>query len=463
MDLRRWRVIGLSSVMGCVALAAWVVSPGHDAPVVEAQQADTTWATPDAQRLGVRLIEKQNPSGPPAYPVQAGDLLFFTNSGTGYAATNPKNSVVVIDAKSKKPIAVSDLDPRYSAKLGSHGIGLSADAKWTYLPSMTSIGAAEGSTPEFTLILDTKTLKIYQVLATGGTPHHAKTFRTAAGRSLMLLEHFNWNTAASAGKGFFIADPENDNKIVAGMSTGDLHGNPYSCFTTPDGRFLYCSVPPPNRGELGDEVDGWLAKIDTATWKTVQSLAMDRYPLWTVFSLDGKWAWVTNSEDDKVLKVQRGVAARERDKVVGMVATGGGPYGMRMSLDDKEVWVADKGEGGPAGKTITVIDAEKDVVKTTIQTDCLRNDHIILSPDGTEMWATCNESHDIVVIDAKTYKMTSRIPMPNGGDSHGGVFVHYARRGTEIVAEVVSDQNGFHGTALDAAMKKVPWAPVATR
>jgi len=463
MGVRRWRVTVLLCVAGCVALAAWVVLPGPEAPVVEAQQADTTWATPDAQRLGVRLIEKQNPAGPSAYPVQAGDLLFFTNSGTGYAATNPKNSVVVIDAKSKKPIAVSDLDPRYSAKLGSHGIGLSADAKWTYLPSMTSIGAAEGSTPEFTLILDTKTLKIYQVLATGGTPHHAKTFRTAAGRSLMLLEHFNWNTAASAGKGFFIADPENDNKIVAGMSTGDLHGNPYSCFTTPDGRFLYCSVPPPNRGELGDEVDGWLAKIDTSTWKTVQSLAMDRYPLWTVFSLDGKWAWVTNSEDDKVLKVQRGVAARERDKVVGMVATGGGPYGMRMSLDDKEVWVADKGEGGPAGKTITVIDAEKDVVKTTIQTDCLRNDHIILSPDGTEMWATCNESHDIVVIDAKTYKMTSRIPMPNGGDSHGGVFVHYTRRGTEIVAEVVSDQNGFHGTALDAAMKKVPWAPVATR
>lgn len=438
----------------------WVGLPGPE-PVVVAQQG--TWATPESQRMGIRLVDTRDASGPPAFPANPGDLLFITNSGTSYAATNPKNSVVVIDAKSKKPIAMSDLDPAYSAKLGSHGIGVSLDGRYTYLPSMTSIGAAESSTPEYWLILDTRTLKIRQILATGGTPHHAKAFRDGNGRELVLFEHFNWNTAASAGKGFFIADPKNDNKVIAGMLTGDLHGNPYSGFTTPDGRYLYYSVPPPNRQELGRAVDGWLAKIDTATWKTVQSLPMRKYPLWTVFSLDGKWAWVTNSVDDKVLKVQRATTARERDTVVGEAPTGGGPYGMRMNIDDTEVWVADKGESGPAGKTITIIDAEKSTVKATVQTDCLRNDHIILSPDGREMWATCNESHDIVVIDAKTRAVTSRIPMPNGGDSHGGVFIAYSRGATGVVAEVVSDQNGLHGTALDAAQKRTPWTPAVSR
>jgi len=445
-----------SAVVALVGAAVIGVNTwaGRHSPVLAQQDS---WATAEARRLGVRLVESRDASGPPAYPVAAGDLLFFTNSGTSYAATNRKNSVVVIDARAKKPIGMSDLDAPYSERLGSHGIGMSLDGKYTYLPSMTAIGAAEGATPEYTLVLDTRSLKIHQVLATGGTPHHAKAFRDGQGRERVILEHFNWNTAASAGKGFFIMDPKEDNKVIAGMLTGDLHGNPYSGFTTPDGRFLYYSVPPPNRNELGRAIDGWLAKIDTSTWKVVQSLPMNHYPLWTVFSKDGKWAWVTNSLDDKVVRVQRGVMPGERDRVVGEVKTGGGPYGMRMSIDDKELWVADKGESGPAGKTITIIDTENNTVKATVQTDCLRNDHIILSPDGQEMWATCNESHDIVVLDARTHAIKARVPMPNSGDSHGGVFVAYSRSADGLVAEVVSDQNGLHGSALDAAVKNTAW------
>jgi hypothetical protein len=53
--------------------------------------------------------------------------------------------------------------------------------------------------------------------------------------------------------------------------------------------------------------------------------------------------------------------------------------------------------------------------------------------------------------------------MPNGGDSHGGVFVSYARSGNGIVSEVVSDQNGLLGSALDAALKGTPWTAPAAR
>ena len=154
----------------------------------------------------------------------------------------------------------------------------------------------------------------------------------------------------------------------------------------------------------------------------------------------------------------------EKDKVVAEVPTGTGPYGMRMSIDDKEVWVADKGENGPRdGKTITIIDAEKNAVRATVQTDCIRNDHIIMSPDGTEMWATCNTSHDIVVLDSKTHEIKARIPMPNIGDSHGGVFVAYARGPSSVTAEVVSDQNGLQGSALEAALKGTPWTVTGAR
>jgi DNA-binding beta-propeller fold protein YncE len=409
-------------------------------------------------------LETRDPSGPPAYPVQAGDLLFFTNVGTSYGARNTKNSVVVINARTKKPIAISDLDPVYTEKFASHGIGMSPDGKYIYLPSIASIAGPEGRTPDSTLILDGRSLKIYQILTTGGAPHHVKLFRDASGRPLMLVEHFNWNNPASPGKGFFIADPMDNNKVVAGMSTADLHGNPYSGFTTPDGKYLYYSVPPPNRSELITQIEGWLAKIDTSTWKVVQSIPMKHYPLWTVFSKDGKWAWVSQSAEETVAKIQRGLAPRERDKVVAEVKTGPGPYGLRLSFDDKELWVADKGELGPKdGSTITIVDTEKNEVKATVQTDCIRNDHIVMSPDGQEMWATCNTSHEIVVLDSKSHAIKTRIPMPNQGDSHGGVFVSYSGNGNRMTAEVVSDQNGLQGGALTASLKGTAWVIAGVR
>ena len=362
--------------------------------VVHAQAQN--WITPTSQRMGIQLVESRDASGPPAYPVQPGDLLFFTNSGTSYGAKNPTNSVVVINAKTKKPIAISELSSAYTDKYASHGIGLSPDAKYIYLPSLANIGAAAppGKAPNSTLVLDGRSLKLHQVIVSGGPSHHVKIFRDGTGKSRVLVEDWNWISAAMNGKGIYELDPNDDNKVVNGLLPGEVHGNMYTTFPTPDGKYFYASVPPPGRNDLMPAIDGWVAKIDIATWKVVQAIPMKKYPLWTVFSKDGKWAWVTQAADETVVKLQRGVAPNERDKIVAEVHVGVGPYGMRLTLDDKELWVADKGELGPKdGATITVVDAAANRVKQTIETDCIRNDHIILSPDGSEMWATCNSSY----------------------------------------------------------------------
>ena len=98
---RAFRILGGEAKLASTALWAWSIGVKHDGSVVLAQQA--TWATPEAQRLGVRLVETRDPNGSAAYTAQPGDLLFFTNSGTGYAAPNPKNSVVVINANNRVP------------------------------------------------------------------------------------------------------------------------------------------------------------------------------------------------------------------------------------------------------------------------------------------------------------------------------------------------------------------------
>lgn len=415
-----------------------------------ARAEEDNWTTDAARRQGIRLLETRDPRGSPAYNVQAGDLLFFTNSGISYGSTNTRNSVVVINARTKQPIAVSDLDPVYTEQFVSHGIAVSPDGRFVYLPSMSQ---SPGEKPSVILVLDARTLRIYQVISSGGRPHHIKEFRDWMGREQILVEDFNWPNV-QVGRGYYVLDPFNDNKVVSGAMTEDLRSMPYIGFTTPDGRYLYSSMPAPYSRDLRAEVNGWLAKIDLATWQVVQGIPMNHYPIWTVFTRDGKWAWVTNSEDSKVLKIQRGDPPAGRDKVVAEVPTGPGPYGLRLSLDEKELWVADKGETlpGQRGTTLTIIDTETNRVKRTLETGCITNDHIILSPDGQEMWATCNQSHEIVVLDSATAAIKTRIPMPNTGDSHGGVFVSYSSQpGTaELAAEVLSDQNGQHGGPLAA-------------
>ena len=462
----RFRGKGLSLfllIVLCAAVAWHFRGTEPQVMIVHAQPLQANaWTTPEAERLGIRLVETRDPSGPAAYPVAPGDLLYYTNAGTEYAATNTKNSVVVINAKTKRPMVVSDLDSHYTLDYGSHGIGLSPDAKYIYLPNLDGIGNPGSRTPNSTLILDARTLKIFQVISSDGTPHHAKAFRDTAGRPRVFIEDWTWNSAAMNGKAFYVLDPTDNNKVVAGMTAGEIHGGTYAGFTTPDSKFLYYSVPPPYRGELINQLTGWIAKIDMETWKVVQSIPMKRYPLWTVFTKDGKWAWVSSASEETVAKIQRATGPRERDKMVAEVKTGVGPYGMRLSLDDKELWVADKGELGPKdGATITIVDTEKDQVKRTLQTDCVRNDHIVISPDGQEMWAACNSSHEVIVLDAKTYQIKNRIPMPNGGDAHGGVFVQYTGTPANIKSEVVSDINGLQGSALDAYIKGTAWVAAA--
>src|SRR5207245_1760489 len=250
---------------------------GKKPAVVLAQQDN--WATPTSQRMGIRLVETRDPSGSPAYPVAPGDLLFFTNVGTSYGAKNTTNSVVVINAKTKKPMAMSQLDPRYTDKFANHGTGVSPDGRYIYLPSLASIAGPERETPNTTLVLDSRTLKIHQVIASGGPPHHVKLFRDGSGKQRMLVEDFNWTGPASIGKGFYVLDPMDNNRVVAGMLPNDMHGNFYNGFTTPDGKYLYGSMPPPHRGELISAVEGWMAKIDTENWKLGQSLHMKSFLL----------------------------------------------------------------------------------------------------------------------------------------------------------------------------------------
>jgi hypothetical protein len=202
---RSARLRVLTGTFGTLLIAWGVTETWQNTLPVRAQQDN--WTTPTSQKMGIRLLEAHDGGGSAAYPVVAGDLLFFTNSGTSSGSKNVTNSVVVINARTKKPIAISALNSAYTDRYTSHGIGLSADAKYIYLPSIKSITGLEGDVPNSTLVLDGRTLKLHQVIASGGPPHHVKLFRDARGKSRVLVEDWTWSTPTMNGKGIYELDP----------------------------------------------------------------------------------------------------------------------------------------------------------------------------------------------------------------------------------------------------------------
>jgi plastocyanin len=425
--------------------------PGGPVPVavIAAPQPASGFAAPSAgpnllaknwqDRLGVVVSSMQPAVGQPILNPKPGDVYFFSNASTTWGATNTRNSVWVIDARTKQTVA--EVAPAGAEGYSSHGIAVSGDGKYIYLPALGKQNHID--------VLDGRTFEVVQTITTLGRPHHQKLWRDpVSDRDLIIGEDFNWNWS---GSGFYVLDPSQDNAVVGGMSNGDFQGNPYYSTPAPDGSFIVMAVPAP-MSSMRDTLEGWLGKIDPKTWKVVgMTPVMD--PIWTEVSLDGKYAYTTSGAESRVFKINL-----ETMKQEGEVLTGPGPWGAKLSYDGTKLYTADKGEGpgyNQLGRTSTIIDLQTMGVSKVVPIGTT-TDHAILSPDGKEVWYTSNAEHAIYVMDTSKEEIVSVIKDPADGDTHGGVFVQYRDDGKGgVIGEVVADYAGLHGTALAAQMTYV--------
>src|SRR6266545_6154459 len=268
-------------------------------------------------------------------------------------------------------------------------------------------------------VLDGRSLEVVHTITTLGRPHHHKLWHDpVTGKAYVVGEDFNWNFS---GSGFYVFDPSQNNAIVGGLSNGDFQGNPYVSTPSPDGKFIYMTVPAP-MSSFRDKMDGFFAKIDPKKWQVVGITPMID-PLWAEISLDGKYAYVTSGGEARIHKINTDTMKDE-----GEVQTGPGPWGARISYDQTKLYTADKGEGpgyNQQGRTSTIIDLQTMGVSNVVPIG-VTTDHAILSPDGKEVWYTSNAEHAIYVLDAVTDEMKTVIKDPADGDIHGGVFVQYS-------------------------------------
>lgn len=443
-------ILRFTRLAAIAGLAAALISGGATSSFGQSSTAD--WTTSWAKKLGVKLEESLNSRGPDAWKSADNPLVFITTEGPGYSGLLSRTKlpgVVVIDADSRKVVTSQNYDVLsfgWKSVMEPHGLGVSGDGKWIYLP--TGEGSFGTRDKGRLLIINARTLKLDKVLKLQSNPHHAKSFINGAGKSLVLVESFMGGRQPT-----FILDPANDNKVVGGVEKSVVNGKGSGLgFISPDGEELFMVVgghhSPPKT--LDKKSSAAIYRIDTKSWQRKGMVSIpDGNPIWTSFSSDGRFAYISGSHGSNVFKYDRSaneIVSYSRSGVLG-------PYGAHLGWKDRFLYSVGKGESSHnRGKVLGLVDTKLmgkprgNFGMDQFTTNCVRGDHGTLHPDpeANELWITCNSSFEVVVFDLDQRKVTARIAMPNGGSTHSGAFVKYAGWN----GEVLSDQNGLQGNAL---------------
>jgi DNA-binding beta-propeller fold protein YncE len=410
--------------------------------------------------------------GEPKFTPEPGKTYFYENVGTnsrpavlfeGYELPE-SSSVVVGDAETHEVIASQPLPVELRGAV--HTSLVSPDGRYVYIvgprPSGDefegNVGSSGGGRPgtSATLVkVDAITLEPIAQIDIGGRLHHGQIFR-----DYLLLDMFGRD---QGGLALMLLDPDTD-EIIGGIRDVDLGGYAYTVWTDPDYEYIYALMEPAGyatgratgmfgaismyQGRLMAMRPYWVAKINPDTWEVEAEFPVPGYrPNWVVVDSANEYLYVVNTMSN-VAKMDANTG-----EVIWTNGTGIGPYGGTLNADETELWIADKGEAaGHFGRTLTVLDANSGQHLETVFSGYMV-DHVLLAPNGREMWATSNAEGRLYVYDAETRELIERIEMPGNGDAHGLIWVHYDDNG---VARTVRDQGNFHngvhpmrGTALD--------------
>ena len=390
--------------------------------------------------------------GEPKFTPEPGRTYFYENVGTrgtldvatGETYSPSGMKVVVGDAETREVIAWYEIPVELRSAV--HGTALTPDGRYVYITGARPGGELEPQgyagtgiqTAASLLKIDALTLQPVRQIATGGRMHHAQIFQDR----YMLIDSF---ATDPDGLRIYLFDPETD-RILGGVREEDLGGDAYTAWT--DDEYIYVLMEPAGygfqgarrymHGEITVMPSSWVARLDPNTWEVLQEYPHPGHRAnWICFDHDGSHMYVPSTSTHTVSRINI-----ETGEIAWTRPTGVGPYGCNLNADGTEVWIADKGEATQlvGGRTVTVYATESgDHLETLFS--AYRVDHILLSPDGNEFWATSNYEGAIYVFDARTRERKDVIRIPGGGDLHGLVWVHYDENGEPAV---VRDQGGFH-------------------
>ena len=398
-----------------------------------------------------RVVATFDP-GEPKFQPEPGKTYFYENIGTtsspsvlfdGYVPPT-RNGLVVGDAETMEVIASYHLPENLRSVV--HTSAMSPDGRYAYIvgPREPTADGSPDPSGSWTMIkLDAITLQPVSQITIGGRLHHGQVFRDKVLFDLFVRD--------PDGLGLFLLDPVTD-EVVGGIKDIDMGGFIYTVWTDKDYEYISALMEPagyaPGRatgmrsaidmyqGRLMAARPFWIAKINPETWEVEAEYPLPGYR--------PNWAVIDNAKEFIYPIMSNSVASKiniNTGEVVWSNGTGIGPYGASLNADETELWVADKGEAAHhLGRTITIIDTESGHAVETLYAS-YKADHVLLSPNGKEMWSTSNGEGRIYVYDVETRELLKVIEMPGNGDAHGLIWVHYDENGEP---STVRDQGNFH-------------------
>lgn len=438
--------------------AACLICGGANAagpkPATAKQKA--AWENEWTKKVGVTLEYTFDSSGPDAWDSAEHPLVFVTTEGPGYGGllsgvTLP--GVAIIDADTREVVASQTYDVLswgWKNVFEPHGLGVSPDGKWIYLPTGEgSFTTTTGGHAGRFLVINARTLKLDKVIQISGQAHHVKSYRDPEGEQRVML--YGWSQP------LFVLDPDDDNRAVGSISHQEQGSEAYLYFASPDGDEIIGTGRYRDFDMRKHLTDNPIWIIDPETWHIKKWISVpDSAPVWVNFTSDGKFAYITGARNSIVMKLDM----EEGEIVTEQRAGVDGPYGNHFGWDDRYIYTIGKGEESHnRGKMLGMVDTATMEVPGSramdqFYTGCVRGDHGTLHPDpeANELWISCNASFEVVIFDLDLKDVSARIPLPHGGSTHSGAFVSYPD-GWNEPGENQSDMNGLHGSALELKRK----------
>ncbi|MFQ5874116.1 MAG: YncE family protein, partial [Dehalococcoidia bacterium] len=331
--------------------AAPVIQVGNPEAQAPASAAPSGWDTEWSQLMGVRLLQTFDSSGPALWEAADHPLVYFASEGPGYGGLLSSGVSLpgyqVIDAKTHEILAAPHFDLGVESHFEPHGLGVSPDGRWVYVPTAAGSSFRGAKEAGRLLIVDARTGKLAQILQVPGRPHHIKSFVDSQGNDRVLA--YSWNYGA------YILDPKDQNRVVGAVPNGILLGRGYLAFVDPSGRWLFYTVRPPREVEA----QGSVAIVDIETWEYVRSIGVeDSSPIFVAFTGDGKTAFVTGGHESKVTKIDMSEEDPADWELVKVARAGTeGPYGLNLNWEEDLIITIGKGEGSHnKGITVGLVD-----------------------------------------------------------------------------------------------------------
>lgn len=204
-------------------------------------------------------------------------------------------------------------------------------------------------------------------------------------------------TANEAGKSISVIDVS-----TGGVTNVSLPIAPHNVQISHDGRLLLAvgMIPDTTRAAMqmadeGEMVKGKLLILDAASPMATNAadVELGHHPAHVILDPADKLAYVSNSEDNDVLVID--LAGK---KVVGRIATGTFPHGMRMSPNGREIYVADVKDS-----SVSVIDVaqSKEVARIAVGKGPVQ---VAFTPDGKRVYVSLQDENKVAVVDTATRK-----------------------------------------------------------